>query len=215
MDLSLYCETELEDWISSRYIEHGIHHPADLNIEEICAAFAVDLVEYEGPPFSCNQNDVIFLPKRMDARVRRVVFFHELCHVLRHAGNQKHMPELFLQHQEMEAERFLQYAAAPFFMIKELPLSESQKESVDIIASEFSLPYELAYNRLLQIQNRILNQVTTKESTRYMQQLNEADSIGEYAPGGPPPAAPSKETRRILNQLYAQLDKGVSKSWPK
>lgn len=206
MDLSLYYETELEQWISSRYIQHGILRPSDLDIDEVSAAFEVDLVEYEGPPFSCNTTDVIFLPKRMDTLTKRLVFFHELCHVLRHAGNQRHMPELFLQQQEIEAERFLQYAAAPFYMIKELPLGEGQKEVVELISSEFKLPYKFSYARLLQIQNRILTQITAQENAR----LLGANVDGIEAQQLP---AKSGETQRILTQLSRQLSKGVRKLW--
>ncbi|WP_433946176.1 ImmA/IrrE family metallo-endopeptidase [Paenibacillus sp. SN-8-1] len=206
MDLSFYYETELEQWISSRYIQHGILHPSDLDIDEVSAAFEVDLVEYEGPPFSCNMTDVIFLPKGMDTLTKRLVFFHELCHVLRHAGNQRHMPELFLQQQEIEAERFLQYAAAPFYMIKELPLGERQKEAVELISAEFALPYKFSYTRLLQIQNRILNQITAQENAR-LSSSNE-DGIDAHRQ-----SAQSEETKRILTQLSRQLSKGVKKFW--
>lgn len=209
MDLSLYHETELEQWISSRYIEHGLMHPADLDIERVAAVFDVDLVEYDGPPFCCNITHVIFLTKGMDSEQRKHVFFHELCHVLRHAGNQKHMPELFLQQQESEAERFLQYAAAPFYMIRELPLGEGQKEAVELIASEFSLPYKLAYSRLLQIQNRIFTQIMTLEGAKFSQQPDD-----EHMPLQNN-STPSEETRRILAQLHSQLIKGGNKPWPK
>ncbi|RUT36346.1 ImmA/IrrE family metallo-endopeptidase [Paenibacillus zeisoli] len=201
MDLSLYYETELEQWISSRYLQHGILRPSDLNnIDEVSAAFEVDLVEYEGPPFSCNMTDVIFLPKRMDALTKRLVFFHELCHVLRHAGNQRQMPELFLQQQEMEAERFLPYAAAPFYMIKELPLGEGQKEAVELIASEFALPYKLSYARLLQIQNRILTQITAQEHARLTDPNDDRIEASHSQ-------TKSHETQRILTQLSRQLNK--------
>ncbi|USB34538.1 ImmA/IrrE family metallo-endopeptidase [Paenibacillus sp. YPG26] len=206
MDLSLYYETELEQWISSRYIQHGILCPSDLDIDEVSTAFKVDLVEYEGPPFSCNMTDVIFLPKGIDTLTKRLVYFHELCHVLRHAGNQRQMPELFLQQQEIEAERFIQYAAAPFYMIKELPLGESQKEAVELIASEFTLPYKFSYARLLQIQNRILNQITAQENARIPGGNRNERDAQELC-------IQSEETQRIMTQLSRQLSKGVKKLW--
>jgi len=50
---------------------------------------------------------------------QREVFFHELCHLLRHCGNQyKNMPKAFRELQEWDAEHFTRYAAIPFHMLK-------------------------------------------------------------------------------------------------
>ncbi|MCY9577897.1 ImmA/IrrE family metallo-endopeptidase [Paenibacillus alvei] len=55
------------------------------------------------------------IDSRLLPREQWVEFLHELCHLLRHAGNQTIMPEQFTQAQEAEADAFTMYAAMPNF----------------------------------------------------------------------------------------------------
>ncbi|WP_209858497.1 ImmA/IrrE family metallo-endopeptidase [Paenibacillus shirakamiensis] len=193
MDLSLYRETELEHWISIRYQQHGILTANDLEIEHVAEAFGIDIVIYQGKPFSCNISNVIFLPHCIDKETQRLIFFHELCHVLRHAGDQTQMHELFHQQQEMEAERFLAYAAAPFFMIAAIDLEESLKDAVEQISSEFHLPHTIAHARLIQIQNRILHHILWMDDF----QRNLVSKTLTL----------SEATQSLLQKLHTQLNK--------
>ncbi|AWB45326.1 hypothetical protein DCC85_14570 [Paenibacillus sp. CAA11] len=197
MDLTLYQETELEQSISSAYKKHGFLRPEDLDIDQVADAFEIDIVYYEGNPFSCNISYVIFLDKKMEPRQQREVFFHELCHVLRHAGNQKLMPRLFLEQQEIEADRFALYAAAPFFMIRELELPDHQKEAADMLAEEFKLPAALARSRIEQMQGRILQHVWQNETAKALNpSSNSVLSKSSW----------TEETQKLLDKLYHQLE---------
>lgn len=95
MLFAYYHETLLEQWINTKCLNHGIASPADLDIERVAEAFGVELVYESCPSFSDNEEKVIFLNKYKDAAEARVIFFHELCHVLRHAGDQRRMTALF------------------------------------------------------------------------------------------------------------------------
>ncbi|WP_244966010.1 ImmA/IrrE family metallo-endopeptidase [Paenibacillus alvei] len=64
------------------------------------------------------------IDSRLPSREQWIEFLHELCHLLRHAGNQTIMPEQFTQAQEAEADAFAMYAAMPISMIKTMTLPE-------------------------------------------------------------------------------------------
>lgn len=189
-----YHETLLEQWINTKCLKHGIMSPADLDIERIAEAFGVELVYETCPSFSDNEEKVIFLNKYTDMEEARVVFFHELCHVLRHAGDQRNMTALFKHAQETEAEQFVLYAAIPFYMFAKLPVPDHRSEAVSYISEQFAVPLELAEQRLDQIQRRVLHGsliAAAQETNRRQRQPVQGWSL---------------ETRRVLSQLERQLN---------
>ncbi len=155
MNFSNYYKTPLEQWIESQYRLKGLLTPADLDIERIGQLFGVEVVYYDRPSFSDNELNVIFLNRSNNLAIQRRRFFHELCHVLRHAGDQRRMPTLFKQLQENDAEMFSLYAAIPFFMIQNIELPWYESEAIDLIAKEFQLPEKFARRRFNQIKERI------------------------------------------------------------
>lgn len=191
---SYYQETELEQWISTNYLRHGITSLAEHDIEHIAQAFDIELVYEDCPPFSDNEDRVIFLNKHADELTSRVVFFHELCHVLRHTGDQRVMPALFRCAQETEADQFVLYAAVPFYMFARLNLPDQRPEAIPFLAEHFRIPYHLAEQRLDQIQRRVL-QGSLVAAAR------EAERRRQSAP----PQSWSCETRRVMEQLERQV----------
>ncbi|MGG6314118.1 ImmA/IrrE family metallo-endopeptidase [Paenibacillus macerans] len=188
-----YHETLLEQWINTKYLNCGIVKPADLDIERIAEAFGVGLVYETCPSFSDNEENVIFLNKHMETIQARVVFFHELCHVLRHAGDQRKMTSLFKNAQETEAEQFVLYAAVPFYMFAKLPVPDHRSEAVAYTAEQFHVPLELAEQRLDQIQRRVLHGsliAAAQGTSRRQPQPEQGWSL---------------ETRRMLSQLERQV----------
>lgn len=193
MLFSYYRETPLEQWLNTKYLNCGITEPSHQDIEHIAAAFGIDLVYANCPSFSDNEDRVIFLNKDTDEQQTRVVFFHELCHVLRHAGDQRYMTQQFKQAQEKEADHFVLYAAIPFFMVAKLPLPDQRQEAISYLSDTFRVPIHLAEQRLDQIQRRVLHGsliAATKEADR---QKNKQETGW------------SSETERILGQLELQL----------
>lgn len=156
MKFPSYYETTLEQWISDRYRLNQILQPEDLDLDRISDAFFVDLQYDQCPPFSDNEERVIFLNKKDPYPIARMVFFHELCHVLRHAGDQRRMNKLFRDGQEADAKAFMLYASMPFFMISQLDLPNNQGDAIYYLAKSFHVPPKLAKQRLLQIQRREL-----------------------------------------------------------
>lgn len=194
MLFSYYQETPLEQWISTEYMSHGIMVPEQLDIDHIAEAFGVELIYEVCPSFSDNEDKVIFLNKQTQEVSARLIFFHELCHVMRHAGDQRRMPLLFKNAQETEAEQFVLYAAMPFYMMARQNIPDQHCEAIPFIAEQFQVTLELAERRLDQVQRRVL-QGTLIAAAREADRKQAADSW-------------SPETMRILNQLERQISGG-------
>ncbi|WP_055107247.1 ImmA/IrrE family metallo-endopeptidase [Paenibacillus ihumii] len=193
MLFSYYQETHLEQWINSKYRSSGLLDAVQHDIERIAEAFDIELVYAACPSFSDNEERVIFLNKHTDDVMARVIFFHELCHVLRHAGDQRSMPSLFKDAQEAEADQFVLYAAVPFYMFEKLPVPDQRNEAIPYIADAFRIPLELAEQRLDQIQRRVLHgslMAAAQEAER-----KQKETVVKWSP----------ETQRILSQLEKQL----------
>lgn len=148
----------LEQKINELYQMHGITKPEHLSVESLAEKFNV-WVHYHNKKSKGIEvsPDVytIFLDNRLPEDKQRLEFLHELCHMLRHAGNQTIMPELFTQAQESEADRFVFYAAIPFFMLEKLRLSSVRSEAIGYISREFSVPLDFAKKRYEEIEDRV------------------------------------------------------------
>lgn len=154
-----YQKTVLEQFVEDMYESLGILTPCQITVDELAHQLNVWIhyadvksraLESIGGMYS------MFLDSRLSPEDQRIDFLHELCHLLRHAGNQIVLPELFTKMQEAEAERFVLYAAIPFSMVSRLPIPAQYNEAVSFIAKTFKVPVELAEIRLNQIQRREL-----------------------------------------------------------
>ncbi|UQZ34556.1 hypothetical protein C2I18_14130 [Paenibacillus sp. PK3_47] len=155
MNLCNYFKTPLEQSIQDVYLENGILTPEDLTIERVSEMFQVDVVFEQVITFSDNQSMVIFLQSGVEQTEQRKSFYHELGHVLRHAGDQRLMLKLFRQLQEADAERFSLYAAMPFFMFERIKLPAEEETAAGYVSKLFKVPPEFTLLRLRQIQRRI------------------------------------------------------------
>ncbi|OMF28332.1 ImmA/IrrE family metallo-endopeptidase [Paenibacillus sp. FSL H8-0259] len=153
-----YKTPPLEQKINELYKMHRITKPAHLSVESLAAKFNV-WVHYHNKKSKGIEVSpgvyTIFLDNRLAEDQQRLEFLHELCHMLRHAGNQTIMPELFTKAQESEADRFVFYAAIPFFMLERLSLSSVRSEAIGYISREFNVPLNFAKKRYEQIEDRI------------------------------------------------------------
>lgn len=203
MLFTYYRETNLEQWISSSLLENRIFTPSDLyDLEVVAKAFDVNLLFSDSPSFSDNGLRVIFVDKRIPDADARTVFFHELCHVLRHAGDQRYMPELFEEAQEFEADAFVLYATMPFYMFSQLELPDRRWDAVHLVADTFNVRLDLADQRLEQIYRREMQGQLTASQHISQALVNQRKSRQPKW---------SKETQRILKQLNRQL---LSKGMP-
>lgn len=117
----IYRPFPLEEKVMKMYKNMNIYQPEDINIRKIAYYLRIHLKFSANRSYSFqNENFMIInINKSLNKTKQREVFFHELCHLLRHCGNQyKNMPKAFRELQEWDAEHFTRYAAIPFHMLR-------------------------------------------------------------------------------------------------
>ncbi|MED1089708.1 MULTISPECIES: ImmA/IrrE family metallo-endopeptidase [Bacillus] len=154
MDWS-YQTTLLEDWITTFYQQLGILKPNDLCIEKIAQLCNIILLKDDIDSYYIANNylKMIVIDSRLSKEKQKEVFFHELCHILRHTGIQGIMPNAFRELQEWDAVRFTKYAAIPFHMLKYI--NPAKDTMVADMSEVFQVTPELCKQRLTQIQRKI------------------------------------------------------------
>lgn len=194
-----YQLTPLEQWIQDLYLRLKITEPSQLNIVDLAARLNVWIyfrsmtskaLEIDGH-FSIN------IDSRLNQREQYEEFLHELCHLLRHSGNQSNMPELFSVKQEQEAQHFILYAAIPYSMFIQLELPEMLQDIAEVLVQEFGVTQELAIKRIEQIQQRKLQAIGDKMTEM---QIDQARSLYD-------PAKWMPSTIKIMDQLDRQMKK--------
>ncbi|MEY9095371.1 ImmA/IrrE family metallo-endopeptidase [Paenibacillus sp. RC84] len=156
--LFYYKKTPLEDEVESIYLISGILNPNQLTIEEIAPRLGI-WVYFRDMETSIFERDGLYsvvIDKRDDPTMQWKKFLHEVCHKLRHVGNQFLLPPELAKWMDQEANNFSQYAAMPFFMIKEMELPKTEKEIIELLMREFRVTYHMAARRVEQIRLRIL-----------------------------------------------------------
>lgn len=196
-DLDLYKPNDLERWISAKYQEHGIHYASDLDLERIADIFGVELRLYAGPSFAEWKDDeysFLFINAYMPEEQRREHFFHELCHPLRHAGQQdsRRMPAALRQLQEAQAEHFMLYAGMPWYMFEEFTAIFHYATFPKHLAEQFVLPLSFVQKRISQMMRRMYQEHRDRK-VRALRMPIKIET--RYQP----------ETLRILEQLDRQL----------
>lgn len=160
MDFSLYKMTPVEQWIADKYIDNSICSPKDLDIHRIADMFGGEISYLRTKSHARWEDDgtsdfLINLDSRLEEPERRRDFFHELCHPLRHVGEQEMLPQTLINLQETQASVFQLYAAIPFFMVLELELPRYEQEISHYWAHVFNVPESLSSKRYHQIKRRI------------------------------------------------------------
>ncbi|BBI31447.1 ImmA/IrrE family metallo-endopeptidase [Cohnella abietis] len=163
-----YQTTPLEQWIEQLWMRSGIVSVSSLNVDEVAVRLDVWVHYMQDTSRALEYMGMrsILIDQRQDRESQWEDFLHELCHVLRHAGNQTTMPRLFCEGQEAEANRFVLYAAIPFFMLQHLKLADRIDEAAGQIAMHFGVTFELARKRLEQIQRRTLSSILWEEALK-------------------------------------------------
>lgn len=136
-----YKKTHLEYFIEQLYLNNQILIPEDISADFIAHKLDISIKFLNSESLSHETKTgkrIIFLNDHKSSFEQRDDFLHELCHLLRHAGNQATLPSPFVQYQEEDAELFVLYASLPFFMIKELNLPRI----MDKLYNKFPQPFQ-------------------------------------------------------------------------
>ena len=201
---------------------HGIGSPRDLTIENLAARLNT-WVYYQ--PISSRYIDrgqgmySVVIDSRLGRKEQWEDFLHELCHVLRHSGNQHQMPEPLIRWQEEHAAHFQLYAAMPYGMLRTLQIPQLQSEAVGFLCEEFGVTTRLAERRLQQIQQRMLQGIVELEYTAYKRQEDTAQSLAAESSGDSGDkefriTPHSIETEKLIGKLsWLSAQKGRRINW--
>ena len=149
-----YLTTPLEDWVTDLYKQMQIFKPKDIKEEKFARYFEIFLRYKAGNAFYINGRfKSITIDSRLTTQIQRQIFFHELCHILRHAGNQSLMPSAFRELQERDARHFTRYAAIPYHMLNQIDMDSPYV--IEEMSDTFKVTSELCLERLIQIQNKL------------------------------------------------------------
>lgn len=202
MKIRNYQMTALEMWIEELYIKHQIDSVELLNIDDMARRFNVWIyyhpmkskgLEVHPNMYTMNIDSRLFPSKQW------LDFLHELCHLLRHIGNQTRLPELFTKAQEDEADQFVLYASMPISMISKLHMPDQRDKAIEYLCRTFAVPKKMAERRFDQIQRREFQGVV---DSVFMEQPNAA---------GPDP----NDEPQIHNiKLYSYYDSSADVSGP-
>ena len=142
--------THLEDYIKKIYTSIGINKPEQLKRYSIASELGITLYTFNGASEGVYSNgrQYIFLNRNLTSEEQWQEFGHELCHVLRHAGNQKKMSRLFIEYQEWQADNFALHFCVPTFMLRAMSLPRDRKQAIWEIQMAFNVTYEFAKIRL-------------------------------------------------------------------
>src|SRR5690625_3738218 len=138
----------IERYVYNLYKSIQIEHPEQLEINSIASKLGISVL-YGSISFSFN--NVVILEKT-NKQMEWQTFGHEICHVLRHAGNQLNMHPLFVQLQEWQADYFAYHFCVPTFMLQQL-----MEVTIYDVMELFNVEYDFAYTRLEMYQNKILS----------------------------------------------------------
>ena len=146
----MYRYSHLEDYIQELYFEWNIKVPEQLNKYVIAdqSNVGIYLTSSTSEAFSWDGRYYIFINRDLDNQQRWQDFGHELCHVLRHSGNQRHMSSLFRELQEWQADNFMYHFCVPTFMLRKIHLPHDQFEAIRLISETFNVEYNFAIKRL-------------------------------------------------------------------
>ncbi|WP_339189729.1 ImmA/IrrE family metallo-endopeptidase [Paenibacillus sp. FSL P2-0121] len=152
-----YKKTHMEEFVEELYIDNDINDPEDITIENLSTKLSIPIlsapIKSRGHETETG-NRYMALDDRLSRSQQRYYFLHELCHILRHAGNQVTLPEDFVRYQEEDSDQFALYALMPFFMIDKITLSGNLNQAIDQLSYVFSVERSLAKKRYDQILRR-------------------------------------------------------------
>ncbi|MEK5134870.1 ImmA/IrrE family metallo-endopeptidase [Bacillus sp. FSL W8-0645] len=137
--------THLDDWIEAFYHQINITNPSELDLLDIAyrSNLKVEFLNISSRYYA----GTIIIDNRLSPQEQWQDFGHELCHALRHEGNQLIMPPLFRELQEMQAKRFAYKFCIPTFMLKNIQFTPENYLIKDI-STIFRVTQPFVVNRL-------------------------------------------------------------------
>jgi len=153
----IYHNSHLEDFVQNVYQQINITDASLISKETIAHRLGIWLHYWNGKSKYVERDGMftILLDKRLDSTSQWHEFGHEVCHVLRHSGNQMYMPESFKNLQETQANYFAYHFCVPTFMLHELKLPGHIHQAAVTISDLFNVSYSFAVKRYTMYINKV------------------------------------------------------------
>jgi len=156
----VYKPFPLDKWVSRLLKIIGIMNPEDIDERVIARKLGIHLKYTKKRNYSYQEGNfkIININIDQDKIKRREVFFHELCHILRHAGCQLAMPLSWKELQEWDCVHFIRYAAIPFHM---LSVFDWQSPTlISDMSSTLKVSEEICYDRVEHIRRNMKKKIS-------------------------------------------------------
>jgi Zn-dependent peptidase ImmA (M78 family) len=174
-----YKKTHLEDFVEQLYTQNDILLPEDITIDKLSRKLKIKVEYVRVDSFSLHTNSklLILLDERKSPQGKREDFLHELCHLMRHEGNQLVLSEPFVKYQEDDTVQFQLYSLMPFNMIEQIKLSPDHGQAIKQISYTFSVSMEQASKRYEQILRREFEGAMNAEVAATLQPRKEVKTV--------------------------------------
>ncbi|MFE0506940.1 ImmA/IrrE family metallo-endopeptidase [Peribacillus butanolivorans] len=159
-----YHSSLLEDWIKNFYYSLDIYHPHQLDFLDIAARLGM-VITFKNITSRYFEQDII-IDERLTSQEQWQEFAHELCHILRHEGNQIYMPKPFLELQENQANYFAYHFCIPTFMFLKLDMPNHRNQAIYYLANTFNVTNKFAAQRFDRYQNQIYTSQLIAENSK-------------------------------------------------
>ncbi|MGM0948884.1 MAG: ImmA/IrrE family metallo-endopeptidase [Bacillota bacterium] len=172
--------SHLEEYVKNIYSRLGVTSPHHIDMLKIAKDLDI-WVHFEDMGSMMVKYDGMYsivLNQRKSPEEQWEDFGHELCHVLKHAGNHFHMNKLFRELQEFQANQFMYHFCVPTFMLLQMELPQWRSQALATIAAVFRVTKEFAEKRLemferrkagIQFQKRLAYLLSNKRPNAYVE----------------------------------------------
>ncbi|YCI92527.1 ImmA/IrrE family metallo-endopeptidase [Bacillus sp. PK6-026] len=142
--------SHLEEYVKNMYQKFGFFEPHHIDMNRIAAHFNI-WIHYENVNSMMIKHDgmySIILNSSLSKEKQWEDFAHELCHVLKHAGNQLYMNQMFRELQEFQANQFMYHFCVPTFMLLKMDFPQLRCQAAKMIADLFKVTESFAVKRI-------------------------------------------------------------------
>lgn len=204
----LYTYTPLEDSIKKLYTYFDITQPSQLNMIDMAAKLNIWIHFTDMSSRAIDRNDLqsIVIDRRLSPPEKWLDFGHELCHILRHAGNQLVLPPLFVNMQEYKAHNFMLHFCVPTFMLRRINLPKHSPAAH--VASVFNVTHSIAVERLNHYKRQII-QAQRDETFIITNRIKQKELADSYNLKPFKVENCSPETQEIMKQWEDKLKVGA------
>ncbi|MCK0473786.1 ImmA/IrrE family metallo-endopeptidase [Halalkalibacter sp. APA_J-10(15)] len=175
--------------------EKNINTIEELSLENVSEVFKVDILYHERKSNCLYDEDyaVIYLDSRLPYYEQRLMFFHELAHVISHEGSQNKLEKEFIDLQEAQANRLALYLSMPRYLFEPLAM---KYQSVEKLHDLFELPQNAIIERMASIKRE-------QERTEFHLKLQTIEN--QRTRRSLQPGQIYSSTKSILHQLKDQV----------